>query len=75
MRKEDAAVKPCEICSDGSGDLVAKDSDGADSSGEPKRARFLDVFIAHRLQTCEVMAVKEIWKESFTKLCIRGERA
>lgn len=30
---------------------MAKDSNGEDSSGEPKRARFLDVFIARRLQT------------------------
>lgn len=35
--------------------MVAKDSDGEDSSGEPKRARFLDVFIARRLQTQEGM--------------------
>lgn len=37
--------------------MVAKDSDGEDSSGEPKRARFLDVFIAHKLQTQERMGL------------------
>lgn len=54
--------------------MVASDSDGDDSSGEPKRARFLDVFIAHRLQTQEGMAGKEIWEESSAKQCIRVER-
>lgn len=62
MRKEDTAVKLGEGGSDGWGDLVAEDgSNGKDSSGEPKRARFLDVFIARRLQTQEGMA-GVIWR-------------
>lgn len=61
MRKEDTAVKLGEGGSDGWGDLVAEDFNGKDSSGEPKRARFLDVFIARRLQTQEGMA-GVIWR-------------